>query len=88
VERRRRKIPGPNGEPTDAFEVGFRSAGEYWNEYLLDDGTVIRLKPVVVGVLRVEDQYDGEGQPLYAVKANNIVVISAPDELLQRGIES
>ena len=39
---RRRRIPGPDGEPINVTEIGFRDHGERWNEYLLDDGTVIR----------------------------------------------
>ena len=52
---RKRKVPGPDGALHDATEVGFRASGEHWNEYLLDDGTVARLKLVVTGVLRPED---------------------------------
>lgn len=81
---RKRKLPGPDGRMIDATEVGYRSSGEYWNEYLLDDGTILRLKPVVTQVLRVDDAYDDEGSPVYAVKSNNIVVISAPDDLLRK----
>ena len=42
---RKRRVTGPDGQLTDATEVGFRTHGEHWNEYLLDDGTVIRLPP-------------------------------------------
>lgn len=81
---RKRKVPGPDGQMHDATELGYRSSGEYWNEYLLDDGTIIRLKPVVTGVMRFDGQYDAEGNPLYALKSNNIMVVSAPDELMQK----
>ncbi len=77
---RKRTVPGPNG-PVEATEVGFRSSGEYWNEYLLDDGTVVRLKVVVLEVLRADGQYDEEGNPIYLVKSNNLMVVSPPDEL-------
>ena len=40
---RRRKVQGPDGDVHDATEVGFRSSGERWNEYLLDDGAAARL---------------------------------------------
>lgn len=78
---RKRKIPGPNG-PKDATEVGFRATGEYWNEYLLDDSTVIRFKIVVVSVLRVDGEYGIDGQPSYFLKMNNVMNVSAPDELM------
>jgi hypothetical protein len=65
----------------DVVELGYRPEGEYWNEYLLDDGTVLRFKGVVTGVFRVEGQYDPEGNPMYAVRSNNIVSVSAPDDM-------
>ncbi|GEM_PF-1205681 len=36
---RKRRVRGPD----DATEVGFRSSGEPWTEYLLDEDTVARL---------------------------------------------
>ncbi len=61
----------------------FRSAGEEWNEYLVDDGTVIRFKAVVTDVVRLEGVYDGEGQPVYFVNSQNVLRVSAPEELRQ-----
>ena len=65
----------------DATELGFRPAGENWNEYLLDDGTVVRIKLVVTEVARIDGQYDAEGNPHYAIKSTNVIAISVPDEL-------
>jgi predicted RNase H-like HicB family nuclease len=45
---RKRKVQGPDGDVYDATEVGFRSSGEHWNEYLLDDGTVERDKLIAL----------------------------------------
>jgi hypothetical protein len=80
---RKRRIPGPLGGLVDATEVGHRATGEYWNEYLLDDGTVLRFKAVVTNAYRVDGMYTDEGEPVYWIKSNNIVSISAPDELLR-----
>lgn len=80
VERKRRiDIPGV-GE-VDATEVGFRSSGEHWNEYLVDDGTVIRVKLVATEILRVDGAYDAEGNPGYFVKSTNVTNVSAPENL-------
>jgi hypothetical protein len=54
----------------------FRAAGEFWNEYLVDDGSVLRLKIVVTEVNRLEGEYDDEGQPVYAVKSVNAMRVS------------
>lgn len=74
---RKRRIQGPDGQVADATEVGFRSHGEHWNDYLLDDGTVIRLKPVVTMITRVEGVFDEKGQPAYIVESTNVMSVSA-----------
>lgn len=74
---RKRQIPIPGQGLVDVTEVGFRSTGEYWNEYLLDDGTVARIKLVVANVFRVDGQTDGKGQPVYVIESTNVTSISA-----------
>ncbi len=74
---RKRQIPIQGQGLVDVTEVGFRSTGEYWNEYLLDDGTVARIKLVVANVFRVDGQTDNKGQPFYVIESTNITSISA-----------
>lgn len=78
---RKRRVTVPGIGEADGIEVGFRSSGENWNEYLLDDGTVLRLKLVVTEVLRVDGRYDREGNPIYLVRSQNVMGVSAPEEL-------
>lgn len=82
---RKRKFTLPDGSDVDAVEVGFREGGEHFNEYLLDDGTVVRFKAVVTSVQRLEGLYDADGNPAYVVNSSNIVVVSAPDDLRKEG---
>ena len=77
---RKRRIEVPGQGQIDVTEVGFRSDGEYWNEYLLDDGTVARLKVVVTSVYRVDGQVDPKGQPVYLIESSNVMSISASGE--------
>ena len=76
---RKRQIPGPDGKPLDVTEVGFRATGEYWNEYLLDDGTVARVKLVVTNVYRLDGQVDPKGQPAYLIESSNVTSVSAAE---------
>lgn len=78
---RKRRINIPSQGQTDVTEVGFRASGEHWNEYLADDGSVIRLKVVATEILRVDGKYDSDGNPAYVVKSTNVVAVSAPDDL-------
>jgi hypothetical protein len=78
---RKRKIPGPGGHMVDATELSFQNVREHWNEYLLDDGSIIKLKPVATEVFRIDGQFDQEGNPVYFLRSKNILVVSAPDDL-------
>lgn len=79
MERRKRiKI---NGQEVDVVQVTFQSAGENWNEYLLSDGTVLKLKVVATEIFRMADVYDADGNPQYIVKSANVLASSVPDNL-------
>jgi hypothetical protein len=78
----RRKIAvGPRGPEKDAELVDVQQASEQWSQYLLADGSVIRLKPVVLEVWHILDEYDADGNPSYVVKSRNVMNVMAPDEL-------
>lgn len=79
---RKIRIDSPDGGTHEAAEVGFQPTAEPWCEYLLDDGTVVRLKPVVTNIYHIEGQVDHKGQPAYLVESNNVVTVSAaPKEI-------
>lgn len=61
-----------NGQQVDASLVPVRSSQEPWSEYILDDGTLIRLRSVVTEVYRIDNMYDPEGNPVYQVKSSNV----------------
>lgn len=77
----RRKMPGPGGALVDAELVEVQNSQESWSQYLLGDGTSLKIKVVVTEVWRAEDKYDNEGNPVYIVKSGNILVVNAPDNL-------
>jgi hypothetical protein len=78
---RTRRILGPDGQEHEAEPIGFRSAGEHFNEYLLDDGTILRIKLVVTEVLRGRDVYDALGNPMYYVSHQEVTALDVPDDL-------
>jgi hypothetical protein len=69
----------------DATPIGFQVGGEHWNEYVLDDGSLLRTKPVMVEILRVDGIYDGEGNPVYVTKMQNVIAVDAPENLRKKG---
>ncbi len=78
---RKRTISGPDGKPLEVTEVSFQNAREHWNEYLLDDGTILKLKPVATEVFRVDGRYDVEGNPVYLLRSRNVVVVNASEQV-------
>jgi hypothetical protein len=83
----KRRVPLPDGNEVDASVMTFRSSGEHWNEYLVDDGSVIRIKLVATEVLRLDDQYDMQGNPVYVVQSQNVMAVNSPDSLRREGSE-
>jgi hypothetical protein len=53
-------------------EVEVLSAKEAWSEYQLADGTVLRLKPIMIGISRVPDAQTADGDPVYNMKSTLI----------------
>jgi hypothetical protein len=68
------------GKMIDAEEMTVERSHEEWSSYILDDGTVIRMKTVVLRVGRIPDAYDDEGNQIFVVKSNNLMVVDSPQE--------
>jgi hypothetical protein len=82
----KRQIPmPPDNKLVDAWEVPIATSTERWSEFELEDGSVIRAKVNAVGFIRIENQYDPDGNPIYAMLAQNVHVIgSVPDKLKRK----
>jgi len=72
------------GEMVEATQAEINQSSEYWNQYLLDDGSIIKIKLVATNALRVEGKFDDEGNPVYLVKSTNIMSIKSPDNLKRK----
>lgn len=57
---------------------------EPWSEIKLADGSLIKMKQVVVEIWRVDGEYDNEGNPVYVVKSNNLLNVQAPEGLKRK----
>lgn len=81
----KRKVPLPDGSEIEGSVMTFRSSGEHWNEYLVDDGSVVRIKLVATEILRLDDQFDPQGNPVYLVQSTNVMSVNSPDNLRREG---
>jgi len=70
-----------NIDMSKTVDLDWTSEKEYWNEYKLDDGTVLKVKIVLRGVRRAE-QHNPDGTPIYLINAQNVVrATKVPKEL-------
>jgi hypothetical protein len=84
-ERRVRiPFPLPNSPVRDGSEVAVRESTERWTETTLEDGTVIRIKVSVVGAVRIDGEYDPDGNPAYSLKMNPIITTVSSDPRYRR----
>jgi len=69
------------GAASTAQDVDVTEAKEVWSEYRLSDGTILRIKPVMITISRVEGEHTIEGDPVYNMKSTLVTDVRAPQEL-------
>jgi len=72
------------GEERDAISINVNSSNEPWNNYLLEDGSLLKVKVVLTKVARVEGEYDKEGNPVYTFQFSNVSSVEVPKELKEK----
>ncbi len=68
-------------EMVEATLVNVNQANEYFNQYFLEDGTVLKMKLVATKVFRIDDRFDQEGNPIYFVQSTNVLSVDSPSHL-------
>lgn len=74
------------GRQVEATPVEVNQSSERWNEYLLEDGTLLKMKLVLKKVLRVDGEFDAEGNPVYIMQSTNVSSITSPDSLKHKSL--
>ena len=67
----------------DGIVVGVIESLERFSEVKLEDGTTIKTKMNTVEAIRLDGQWDTEGNPIYHVKSQNLVVVTKSPENLK-----
>jgi hypothetical protein len=64
----------PLFQPSESDErLGIANSQEKWSEYVLENGDVIRVRPVVVDIFKSTTQFDPNGNPMLSLKTQLIV---------------
>jgi hypothetical protein len=75
----------PDGSKLNGTEVGVDESTERWTDLALNDGTKLRVKQAILQVIRLDGQYDPEGNPLYVIKGMPMMfLVSAPNNLKRK----
>lgn len=83
AEPRRVQVPFM-GKMLDGMDVPVEESTEKWSEVKLADGTVLRIKQTVASVIRLDGQWDAEGNPIYVVKSAPAIAIVSVEEALRK----
>jgi hypothetical protein len=79
------KITLPDGavKETTAEDVPFKGIEEPWSIYQFEDGSKLRVRPVVMRVQRTAE-FDNEGNPIYRLAIGTVVFTDSPESLKRR----
>jgi hypothetical protein len=64
--------------------LGFDAKAENWQQYQLDDGSVLKIKLVLLDVIKLDGEFNDNGDPVYQFAAQQIVTVVVPDELKRK----
>lgn len=78
------KLKKSDGSEDIAESIDINMVSEHWSEAMLEDGTVIKLKPVFTKAYRVKDRYDNDGNPAYIIRSQNITAVTCPEALKKK----
>lgn len=71
------------GRPVKGRSIDFESKGENWNQYSLEDGSILKIKTVLMEVVRL-DHYNDNGDPTYQFVAQQIVSVQVAENLRKK----
>jgi len=78
-----KKIIDWQGRKVEAEVLEFEAKAENWNQYVLEDGTTLKMKVVLLDVART-NEYNEQGDPIYVIQAHQIVGTSVPANLKRK----
>jgi len=71
------------GQEVWGEEIEFEPEREGRNEYVLHDGTKLKMRAVVNEIYRLE-AYKPDGEPIYIVNSTNVLTAVVPERLKRR----
>ena len=79
-----RRMVNFGGRMREATIVDFEADRESFSTYILQDGTSLKIKAVLTEVLRIDGEYQQNGDPVYGVSATQVLAVNAPESLRKK----
>ena len=80
----KRKIQDPAGNTVDGTLVGITESTERFSEVQLEDGTRLRVRMVVQEVIRFDNLWDPNGNPVYSVNTATLPTVTSSPAVLKK----
>jgi len=75
-------ITMPDGSQVKAQEVDFKLQHENWSQYVLQDGTSVKLKTTVLKILQVLDE---NGNPARTAEGDPFLIVNHRTDVIASG---
>jgi hypothetical protein len=72
------------GNTVEGESMTFTAREEPWTVYKLEDGSIIKLRPVVSDIFKLPERDPVTGLPQYMIRSSNIVSVEPPDVPLSK----
>ena len=82
MKERQVKVRDQQGKWVEGVTVSIAESTERFSELKLEDGTVLKTKLSSLEAVRVNEQWDADGNPIYILKSQTVLAVSeSPNEL-------
>lgn len=71
--------------PSDGEVMDIQNRQEQWSEFMLSDGTKLRLKPAIIEIRKLRNHFTPNGDPIYIIKSTVVNDTIIPDNLKKKG---
>ena len=87
MPERQTKVRDAQGNLVEGVVVSVTESTERFSDVKLADGTLLKTKLSSLEAIRVKDQWDADGNPVYILKSQNVVAVSESPNELKRSVQ-
>ena len=74
----------PDGTMAGGVEVDYELKGEPWTVVELSDGTVLKIRPMLAKIFRLDRYHPMNGEPLYFIQSQPQILAKVPANLKRK----